>query len=77
MNKPEKKLCTLCESPLIELEQVTKQLGNSQFPLSVTTYRCTNDECQKRKDDKRASDTQIRLEREEKAKARNSTPKTA
>lgn len=57
------KVCARCGSLLIELTQTTRHLGNSQFPLKTTTYRCTDSVCQGEIDKKVAEALSQRLER--------------
>lgn len=72
MNTKDNKTCARCGSLLIKLTQSTRQVGNSQFPLKTTTYRCTDSVCQG-EIDRKVADFEIqkleRLARTEKNKA--------
>ncbi|OGE26490.1 hypothetical protein A3H85_00100 [Candidatus Daviesbacteria bacterium RIFCSPLOWO2_02_FULL_40_8] len=62
------KICAKCGSNLIELTKVQSVSGNSTFPLTTTTYKCTNEECQKSMDQEKLDREAQRLERANRSK---------
>jgi hypothetical protein len=42
--------CSICNAPLVLVSKVTEKTDGMLFPQTMTTYRCTNQECQEEKD---------------------------
>ena len=57
--------CFQCGSPLVITGKVTEQPEGSIFPQTTTTYRCTNDACQKEKDSQEAKRIKLKKDKEE------------
>ena len=38
--------CSQCESKLIIVKVETEKIENHRFPVTITTYRCSNKACQ-------------------------------
>ncbi|MBI4097289.1 MAG: hypothetical protein HY428_02640 [Candidatus Levybacteria bacterium] len=47
--------CSKCQSDLILLNTETISIEHHRFPVIVTTYRCSNSECQEETDKKTAA----------------------
>lgn len=57
--------CSNCGSELIFVEEVTVTIGNSLYPMTKTTYRCSNQVCQDETDRKVAKNLELKKEREQ------------
>ncbi|CAN5172951.1 hypothetical protein BH09PAT1_BH09PAT1_5340 [soil metagenome] len=55
--------CFQCGSPLIEVSKVTSHPEGSLFPQTVSSYRCSNKECQDQKDKEEAKRIKLRDEK--------------
>jgi len=55
--------CFQCGSPLIEVSKVTSHPEGSLFPQTVSTFRCSNKECQDQKDKEEAKRLKLRDEK--------------
>ncbi len=53
--------CSQCQSRLIVVKVETEKIENHRFPVTITTYRCSNKECQTETDKR----TAIRLKNRE------------
>lgn len=62
MHKDSTYNCSQCGSDLILVSKVTEILEGYLFPLTTSTYRCTNDECQQQKD--RQAEKLMKLQKE-------------
>lgn len=54
-----------CGSVLILVSKITEQVEGSLFPQTTSIYRCSNDECQEKKDKetaKRAEAQKVKIE---------------
>ena len=56
--------CFQCGAELIFVSQETIQLEGMRYPQTNTVYRCSNEECQKRKDKEKIDRQKQRLNRE-------------
>lgn len=56
--------CNQCGSDLITLNKKTEKIGNSFSPMTTTTYRCSNQECQDEIDRRVSKRIELREERE-------------
>lgn len=68
LNTSEKKLepqCHDCGCALILVEVATFTVGNNPSPITKTTYRCPNKECQEESDKRAAKRLELRLEQEQ------------
>ncbi|HUD44254.1 MAG TPA: hypothetical protein VMR41_01795 [Patescibacteria group bacterium] len=54
--------CSQCGSPLILLKKITEKIEGSRFPQTTSTYKCSNPDCQKRRDIETAK--RIKLQQE-------------
>lgn len=54
INKNSNPKCFQCSSDLIFVSEVTVQPEGTRYPQTNTVYRCSNDECQKKKDKDKA-----------------------
>lgn len=70
MSNEKQTFCSKCGSPLVLVTKTTRQSANPLYPIIVTKYRCTNNECQASTDKKVADAAEQRAEREERAKNR-------
>lgn len=50
VNKNSHPLCSQCGSELILVSQEITQPEGTRYPQTNTIYRCSNEECQKKKD---------------------------
>lgn len=64
-----KMICNRCGSPLNEVSKVVDKLENFLSPITTTKYKCSNDECQQKADQKLAEQEQAKLDRLAKKKA--------
>lgn len=69
-NKNSHLTCFQCGSKLIFVSQETVQPEGSRYPQTNTVYRCSNEECQKKKDKDKADRQKLRLNRETTEKER-------
>jgi len=69
-NKKSHPKCFQCGSELIFVSKETVQLEGSRYPQTNTIYRCSNEECQKKKDKEKADRQKLRLNRESNEKER-------
>lgn len=56
--------CSQCGSDLIFVSRVTVKPEGTRYSQTNTIYRCSNDDCQKKKDKEKADREKIRLNRE-------------
>jgi DNA-directed RNA polymerase subunit RPC12/RpoP len=56
--------CFQCGSELIFVSQETVQPEGMRYPQINTVYRCSNEECQKKKDKEKLEREKLRLNRE-------------
>lgn len=57
-------ICFQCGSELIFVSQETVQVEGARFQQINTVYRCSNSDCQRRKDKEKADRLKIRQNRE-------------
>ena len=50
MLNQKKRICLQCGSKLILISKVTEQVDGSLFPQTTSIFRCSNNECQEKKD---------------------------
>lgn len=62
--------CFQCGSDLILIKRETVKLEGTRYPQTNTVYRCSNEECQKKKDKDQADRQKLRLHRESTEKER-------
>lgn len=62
--------CFQCGSDLIFISQETVQPEGTRYPQINTIYRCSNEECQKKKDKEKADRQKLRQSRENTEKER-------
>lgn len=60
--------CFQCNSKLILVKTWKETTPGGMFPQTFTTYRCSNEECQKQKDKEELKRLQAVKEKEERAK---------
>ena len=70
VNKNALPKCSQCGSQLILVSQVTVRPEGTRYPQTNTIYRCSNEECQKKKDKEKADRQKLRLTRETTEKER-------
>jgi hypothetical protein len=66
-----KRICLQCGSKLLLISKVTEQVDGSLFPQTTSIFRCSNNECQEKKDKeaaKRAEATSAKVIADEKRK---------
>lgn len=63
MNKLSSSPCAECGSKLILINSVTEKLTGTLFPQTTSTYRCSNAECQDRRDKELEKRLKIKQER--------------
>jgi hypothetical protein len=63
-NKNSRPRCSQCGSELIFVSKETVQPEGSRYAQINTIYRCSNDDCQKKKDKDKADRLKIRLTKE-------------
>lgn len=66
-----KRICLQCGSKLLLISKVTEQVDGSLFPQTTSIFRCSNNECQEKKDKeaaKRAEATNAKVIADEKRK---------
>lgn len=66
-----KRICLQCGSKLILISKVTEQVDGSLFPQTTSIFRCSNNECQEKKDKeaaKRAEATNAKVIADQKRK---------
>ena len=63
-NKNSQPVCLQCGSKLIFVSKETVQPEGMRFPQTNTIYRCSNAECQKKKDKEKEDREKIRQNRE-------------
>jgi len=56
--------CNQCGCDLVLVKQKTEKIGNAFSPMTTTTYRCSNQECQDEIDRRVTKHLQLREERE-------------
>jgi hypothetical protein len=64
LNKKSKNICFHCGSELIMVSQETVQPEGSRYPQINTVYRCSNADCQQKKDKEKAERLKMRENRE-------------
>lgn len=66
--------CSQCGNDLIEVKTVTEKVENHRFPVTVTTYRCSDEKCQEETDKRTAArvrnTTQQELAKQERERVR-------
>ena len=62
--------CFQCGSDLILIKKETVKLEGTRYPQTNTVYRCSNEDCQKKKDKEHAERQKIREHRESTEKER-------
>jgi len=62
--------CFQCKAELIFVSQERVQLEGSLYPQINTVYRCSNEECQKKKDKEKAERQKVKLNKVEMEKER-------
>lgn len=81
MSYQKKRICIQCGFKLLLVSKVTERVDGFLFPQTTSIFRCTNIECQKKKDSearKRAEANDIKAKADEKRRiARESSGKTA
>ncbi len=63
LNRPTSTSCAECGSELILINTVTEKLTGTLFPQTTSTYRCSNAECQERRDKELEKRLKVRQER--------------
>ena len=63
-NKNSRPKCSQCGSELIFVKKETVQPEGTRYPQTNTVYRCSNEECQKKKDKEKADRQKQRQNRE-------------
>ena len=56
--------CSQCGSPLILVDQVTEYIDGSRFPQTTSTYRCSNQECQDKREKETAKRVKLQKDKE-------------
>jgi hypothetical protein len=69
-NKKSSNICFQCGSELIFVSQETMQPEGTRYAQINTVYRCSNVECQKKKDKEKAERLKLRQNKEIKDKER-------
>lgn len=57
--------CNDCGCDLILVEEVTMTLGNNLYPITKSTFKCSDKECQAEADKKAAKKLELKLELEQ------------
>ncbi len=65
MNRLTPSSCAECGSELILINSVTEKLTGTLFPQTTSTYRCSNTECQERRDKELEKRLKLKKERYE------------
>jgi hypothetical protein len=68
MSENNQLICTRCGSPRVQSNKSVRQSANPLYPITITQYRCTNDDCQADTERKQAELLRQRLEREERSR---------
>jgi len=59
-NKNTKPICSQCGAELIFVKKETIQPEGTRYPQTNIVYRCSNDECQKKKDKEKVERIKLR-----------------
>lgn len=70
INKNSNPKCLLCGNELILVSQEKVQPEGMRYAQTNTIYRCSNPECQKKKDKERADRVKLRENKEERERER-------
>lgn len=71
MNQKTTHICFQCNSKLILISKVTEKLEGSLFAQTNTVYRCSNNECQERKDKEAVKRMEAQKEKDSAEERRN------
>ena len=71
MAKISNNICFQCNSKLILVSKVTEKATGSVFFQTTSIYKCSNEECQARKDKEADKRKQAQEDKEENTKKRN------
>ncbi|HSX09386.1 MAG TPA: hypothetical protein VLF93_04480 [Candidatus Saccharimonadales bacterium] len=69
-NKKASLICSQCGSELIFVSRESVKPEGMRYAQTNTVYRCSNDECQKKKNKDKADREKLRLNKEENDKLR-------
>lgn len=67
---PTSRKCNDCGSDLILVEEVTMTLGNNLYPITKSTYKCSNQKCQDEADKRNAKRLELKNQQEQARKER-------
>lgn len=56
--------CAQCGSKLVLVSTVTEKIPGNLFPQTTSTFRCTDDECQSRRDKEMEKRLELKKEKE-------------
>ncbi len=56
--------CAQCGSKLVLVSIITEKVAGNLFPQTTSTFRCTDDECQDRRDREMEKRMQLKKEKE-------------
>lgn len=68
--------CFDCGCELILMEETTAIMGNNLYPITKSTYKCPNKECQEESDKRTAKRVEIKKEQDAKKALRLNKNKT-
>ena len=64
VHKKSRNICFQCGSELVFVSRETVQPEGTRYPQTNTIYRCSNEECQKKKDKEKADREKLKENRE-------------
>lgn len=56
--------CAQCGSKLILIDTITEKIAGNLFPQTTSTFRCSDDECQDRRDKEMQKRLELKKEKE-------------
>ncbi|MDO8639207.1 MAG: hypothetical protein Q7R43_06540 [Candidatus Daviesbacteria bacterium] len=68
--------CFDCGCELILMEETTATMGNNLYPITKSTYRCPNSDCQEESDKRTAKRVELRKDQDAKKALRLNKSKT-